>query len=188
MKKVFIDGGAHKGEAIEVLLDKRADLKGCEAHFFEPNPNLIELLEGIAQENKNYDIKVYHAALWNEEGDIDFLESIARWNTLASTVVPSMNEIWGLKLDRDNPQKVPTVVLSDFLGQFDDEDYIVLKLDVEGSEYVLVEDLFETGMINKIDELFLEWHDHFFPHLRNKGNELRSRLIGTNVKVRNDWM
>lgn len=187
MKKVFIDGGAHKGEAIEVLLDKRPDLKECEVHFFEPNPNLIELLENMAKESP-YNVKVYHAALWDEEGEIDFLESIARWNTLASTVVPEMNEIWGLKLDRDNPQKVKTISLSDFLDEFDEEDYIVVKLDVEGSEYTIVEDLFETGAINKIDELYLEWHDHFFPHMKAKGNELRTKLLGTNIKVRNDWM
>ena len=188
MKKVFIDGGAHKGEAIEVLLDKREDLKGCEAHFFEPNPDLIELLEGIATENDRYDIKIYHSALWIEDGEIDFIESIGRWNTLASTVVPEMNEIWGLKLDRDNPQTVKATSLSDFLDNFDEEDYIVMKLDVEGSEYALIEDLFETGKIHMIDELFLEWHDHFFPHLKAKGNELRTKLIGTNIKVRNDWM
>jgi FkbM family methyltransferase len=187
MKKIFIDGGAHKGEAVEVLLDKREDLKDCEVHFFEPNPDLIEYLENMSEASP-YNITVHHAALWDEEGEIDFFESIARWNTLASTVVPEMNEIWGLKLDRDNPQKVPTVSLSDFLEQFDQEDYIVVKLDVEGSEYAIVQDLFDTGAINKIDELFLEWHDHFFPHLRNKGNELRARLMGTDLKIRNDWM
>jgi FkbM family methyltransferase len=188
MKKVFIDGGAHIGEAIEVLLDKREDLKGCEVHFFEPNLNLIGRLEDMAKHITEYDVKVYHAALWDKEGEIDFLESIERWSTLASTVVPEMNEIWGLKLDRENPKKVKTVSLSDFINQFDDEDYLVVKLDVEGSEYTIVEDLFKTGTINKINELYLEWHDHFFPHLRNKGNELRGMLAKTNVKVRNDWM
>ena len=187
MKKVFIDGGAHKGEAIEVLLDKRPDLKECKVHFFEPNPNLIELLQNMAKESP-YDVKVHHAALLDKNGEIDFLESVARWNTLASTVIPEMNEIWGLKLDRENPHKVPTVSLSDFIGQFDDEDYLVVKLDVEGSEYTIVEDLFKTGAINKINEIYLEWHDHFFPHLKDKGNELRAKLAKSKLKVRNDWM
>lgn len=188
MKKVFIDGGAHKGEAIEVLLDKREDLQGCVAHFFEPNPDLINLLEDFAKDNKNYEIIVHHSALWIEDGEIDFLESIARWNTLASTVVDSMNEIWGLKLDRENPKKVPSVSLSKFLEQFSDDDYVVVKLDIEGSEYYVIEDLFNSGAINKIDELFIEWHDHFFPHLKGKGDELRTKLSQTGIKINNDWM
>lgn len=188
MRKIFIDGGAHKGEAIEVLLDKREDLKGCDVHFFEPNPDLINLLEDIGKENKNYNIKVYHSALWSEDGEIDFLESIARWNTLASTVVPSMNEIWGLKLDRDNPKKVKSTSLSKFINQFNDDDYIVVKLDIEGSEYCVIEDLFKTNSINKIDELYIEWHDHFFPHLRNKGSELKNKLSKTKIKINNNWM
>jgi FkbM family methyltransferase len=188
MKKIFIDGGAHKGEAIEVLLDKRLDLKGCDVHFFEPNIDLIILLESIGKENKNYNINVYHSALWKEDGEIEFLESIARWNTLASTVVSSMNEIWGLKLDRDNPQKVKSVSLSNFLKQYSIDDYIVVKLDIEGSEYFVIEDLFSAGEIEKIDELYIEWHDHFFPHLKNKGSELKNKLSKTKIKINNNWM
>lgn len=188
MKKIFIDGGAHKGEALEVLLDKREDLQGCVAHFFEPNPDLIPELVEMGNTNERYDIKVHHSALWIENGEIDFLESIARWNTLASTVVGSMNEIWGLKLDRDNPKKVPSISLSNFLEELSEDDYIVVKLDIEGSEYFVIEDLFKTGEINKIDELFIEWHDHFFPHLKQKGNELRTKLSQTGIKINNDWM
>jgi FkbM family methyltransferase len=188
MKKIFIDGGAHKGEAIEVLLDKRTDLKGCDVHFFEPNEDLISVLEEISVNNKEYNINIYHSALWKEDGEIDFLESIARWNTLASTVVPSMNEIWGLKLDRDNPKKVKSTSLSNFLKKCNNEDYIVVKLDIEGSEYFVIEDLFKTGEIEKINELYVEWHDHFFPHLKTKGSELKNKLSKTNIKINNNWM
>ena len=192
MKKVFIDGGAHKGEAIEVLLDTRPDLKGCEVHFYEPNPDLIPLLEGMAEKDENYDIKVYHSALWDRDGEIDFLESVERWSTLASTVVPSMNEIWGLKLDRENPKKVKSTSLSKLLKEYDDEDYLVVKLDIEGSEYYVLDDLFNTKQIEKIDELYIEWHDHFFPHFKTLGDDIRMRLQKleneNKIKVRNDWM
>jgi FkbM family methyltransferase len=188
MKKVFIDGGAHKGEAIEVLLDKREDLQGCEVHFYEPNEDLIELLEGIATENTNYDITIHHAALWKEDGQLNLLKSVARWGSLASTVVESMNEIWGLKLDRDNPQGVKAISLSNLLNTYSDDDYIVVKLDIEGSEYAVVGNLIETGALDKIDELFIEWHDHFFPHYRKLGNDLRAKLAAADVKINNDWM
>jgi len=188
MKKVFIDGGPHKGEAIEVLLDKREDLKGCEAHFFEPNPDLIELLEDIATGNTTYNITIHHSALWKEDGEIEFIDSVERWSTLAGTVVPSMVEKWGLKLDRENTRKVPATSLVNFLDKFDDNDYIVVKLDIEGSEYAVIGDLIKTGKLDMIDELYIEWHDHFFPHYENLGNVLRAKLAKADVKVRNDWM
>jgi len=189
MKKIFIDGGAHKGEAIGELLDKRPDLKGCDIHFFEPNPDLIDLLNDLGKEDDNYNIKVYHSAVWVDDNGVEFLESIERWNTLASTIVPSMKEIWGLKLDRDNPKKVPSISLVDFLDNFDKDDYIVMKLDIEGSEYFVIEDLLRSGKMDMVDELYIEWHDHFFPHFKDLGNDLRNKLSKLeNTKVRNDWM
>lgn len=192
MKKVFIDGGAHKGEAIEILLDKREDLKGCEVHFYEPNIDLIPILNEMAEKDKNYNIKVFHSALWDRDGEIDFLESVERWSTLASTVVPSMNEIWGLKLNRENPKKVSSTSLSNLLKKYSDDDYLVVKLDIEGSEYYVLDDLFNTKQIEKIDELYIEWHDHFFPHFKSLGNEIRGRLETLQkeniILVKNDWI
>lgn len=192
MKKIFIDGGAHKGESIEILLDKRSDLNGCEVHFYEANPDLISELKNIASQNNNYNITIHHCALLDKTGETDFLESVARWNTLASTVIPSMNEVGGLKLDRDNPKKIPTESLSNILKQYDNEDYIVVKLDVEGSEYYIISDLFESGEINKINELYIEWHDHFFPHFKPFSDALKSKLEqlkqSSNIKIKDDWM
>jgi FkbM family methyltransferase len=185
MKKIFIDGGAHKGEAIEMLLDKRPDMDGCDIHFFEPNPDLINLLESINDER--YNIEVHHSAVWVDDRGVDFLESVERWSTLASTVVPSMNEIWGLKLDRDNPKKVPSTNLMTFLEQFNDDDYIVLKLDIEGSEYFVLDDLLRSPQLSKINEIYIEWHDHFFPHFKDLGNDLRNKLSKLDIEVHNDW-
>ena len=188
MKKVFIDGGAHIGEAIEVLLDKREDLLGCEVHFFEPNPDLIDGLNKMNDEDDNYDIKVYHSALWVDNGGVDFLESVERWGSLGGTIVPSIQEKWGLKIAKDKPKPVPSTSLVDFLDNFDKDDYIVIKLDIEGSEYFVVEDLLRSGKADMINELYVEWHDHFFPHFQDLGNELRGKLAKLDLELHNDWM
>lgn len=72
--------------------------------------------------------------------------------------------------------------------QIKDQTQLDVKLDIEGSEYDVIDDLFNTEAINRINELYIEWHDHFFPHYRDRGNELRGKLSKLNITVRNDWM
>jgi len=37
-------------------------------------------------------------------------------------------------------------------------DELILKLDIEGAEYKVISDLFETGAIKYISRLMIEWH------------------------------
>ncbi len=49
IKKVFIDGGAHIGESVDLFFELYPDAKEYEIHSFEPNPDnhaqYIELAE-----------------------------------------------------------------------------------------------------------------------------------------------
>ena len=58
------------------------------------------------------------------------------------------------------------------------------------SEAAFVEVVTNGDPLNpkKINELYVEWHDHFFPHLKTKGSELKNKLSKTNIKINNNWM
>jgi hypothetical protein len=62
---------------------------------------------------------------------------------------------------------------------------IIVKLDIEGAEYEVIESLLESGAINRINELFIEWHDHFFT---KSSIPLKQRLSNYNIKINHDWM
>lgn len=182
MKKIFIDGGARVGESIEYLLEKRNDLLGCEVYFFECNPIHINTLNKIKDENKNYNFHVSDCALWINDGEMPLYVSVDRWGDLGCTLHKEKRE----KLDTENPIVVKTIRLSDFLDNFSNQDYIVLKLDIEGSEYEVINDLINTDKIKKINELHVEWHDHFF--LEKTSYFLKEKLKKYNIFVNNNWV
>jgi FkbM family methyltransferase len=181
MKKIFIDGGARIGESIEELLNKREDLKGCDVYFFECNSDHHKKLNEIKETNNQYNFIIKEEALWDKNGEQPFYISIDIWGDLGCTLDSSKRE----KLDLDNPRIVKTIRLSDFLDNFDDNDYIVLKLDIEGGEYRVISDLINTNKINKINELFVEWHDHFF---NTSSQPLKEVLSKYNIKINHNWM
>ena len=55
---------------------------------------------------------------------------------------------------------VPTIRLVDFINYLNPEDHsIILKLDVEGSEYPILEDMRQSNTFGKIKKLYIEFHE-----------------------------
>jgi hypothetical protein len=121
MKKIFIDGGARIGESIDVLLNKREDLKGCDVYLFECNSDHKITLEEIAKTNNDYNFIVRDEAIWKEDGEMNFFISTDIWGDLGCTLDSSKRE----KLDLVNPRVVKTINFSEFISSFDENDYIM---------------------------------------------------------------
>ena len=181
MKKIFIDGGARIGESIEVLLEKREDLKGCDVYLFECNPSHIPALEEIKNTKKEFNFIVKNEALWVENIEKDFFISIDQWGDLGCTLLSNKRE----RLDLNNPIKVSCIDISEFLNEFNNDDYIILKLDIEGAEYQVLRHMIDNGSINKINELYVEFHDHFF---NENSQDLKKPLLEKNINCNFNWM
>lgn len=125
MRKIFIDGGARIGETIYMLLDKRPDLDGCDVYFFECNPNHVNTLKNICETNLKYNFILKEEAIWNKDEFKNFYITNDRWGDLGCTLKPEKKE----KMDKDNPLLVKCINFSNFLQQFSEDDYLVVKLD-----------------------------------------------------------
>lgn len=93
------------------------------------------------------------AAVWNDTGYVSF---ILQKDTFGGFF---HKNFFDAPLDLGRLLTVPAVSLAEMLRFLvTEEDFVVVKMDVEGTEWTLMRHLAETGTFDLIDELFLECH------------------------------
>lgn len=144
---VFVDLGANIGQQVEVLKERNIN-----TYAFEPHPFIFKKLEEVASGHQN--IKLYQKAAWinDQEAHLFYKRNPQAVNGGASLIWEKTN------IERDGAFKIETINFSNFLKDLNLE-IEVLKIDIEGSEYHLIEHLIETGAINFCKNLFVEDHE-----------------------------
>jgi len=179
MRKIFIDGGARTAESLDIIKNDMPQYLDFEFILYEPQPKHAEFLSEMSKEKK---FEFINKAIWDKTGVYDFYIAIDIYGDQGSTLCNDKKE----RLDLENPVKVETVDIVDILENFSNDDYIVLKLDVEGGEYDIIQRLIDTENLHKVKEYIIEWHDQFYEH-RSKRRTYFIDLINK-VSSHKDWM
>jgi FkbM family methyltransferase len=137
---LVIDAGANLGLA--TLFFKRRYPQAC-VLAFEPEPATFAALERNIQENGLDDVTAFPYALAAEDGDVRLTGAPGG---LGTTTLVGDDELADL------------VVEARRLSSFIDEPVDMLKLDVEGAEYAVLEDLASTSRLSLIREMMVEYH------------------------------
>ncbi len=116
---------------------------------FEPDPRTFATLSLNLEDNRLQGVQAFNVALWNSDGEVGFYVPRDSAGSLLMSTVPGRAD--GEKI------RVPARRLSSFLG---DERVDLLKLDVEGAEQGVLEDLFTSGKIDLVDAIIAEYHHH----------------------------
>ncbi|MFC1771569.1 FkbM family methyltransferase [Candidatus Margulisiibacteriota bacterium] len=149
-RKHFIDCGAHIGESI--LYAQHVFGKNIRSYSFEAIPKLADNLK-TAYSN-NTDIKVFNNIVWikNEVKKIYCSKEF----TDGSSVY---HEKKTGGLDKNVSIEVTAINLSEWIrSNFKKTDFIILKLDIEGAEYEVLNKLITDGTIEYINILCGEFH------------------------------
>ena len=90
--------------------------------------------------------------------------------------------------DTNNSITVKAISLSELIKEkASDYDQIIIKMDIESSEYAVLEDLIKTNAAKHIDFMFIEFHHQYFKdqeeHYYNLGKSLVRQLKEQGVKV-----
>jgi len=147
---VFIDLGAYRGATIGSFRRSRAFVEGQTAIYaWECNPHLADVDYGEG-------VTVVRAAAWVADGELPFYISRVRPEKVQGSSV-CKNKRTG-NLDVENPVVVQTIDFARWLGQFAAVDHVVVKMNIEGAEYDVLEHLCDTQAIRLIDVLHVQWH------------------------------
>tara|TARA_Y100000310_G_C20395567_1_gene674934 strand:+ start:47 stop:586 length:540 start_codon:yes stop_codon:yes gene_type:complete len=146
MKKIFIDGGAMNGNSVTLFRRFKSDASDYEIHSFECfSPNYDILVKRFP------DINIYKEAIWIKNTTKSFYPG----NVWSGTLLHGKTTG---NVRYDKPVTVNTIDIDQFIRKFDKDDYIVLKLDIEGAEYEVLRHMLDCNTFDYIDELHGEWH------------------------------
>lgn len=147
----FIDCGGHDGCSVVKFLAERP---GFKCISFEPNPAFTSLYSWLPTTLMRKAVSTY-------DGTVSF--TVDPLDGDGSSIVSGKNVVWdGSMANADCPTvTVDCVDLSGFIARtVRPEDYLCLKVDVEGAEYEIFPKMLRDGTISLVDELYAEFHWH----------------------------
>jgi FkbM family methyltransferase len=197
-KNVFIDCGTHLFQGFEEISKLKKVDDSWDCYCFEANPFTFEM------SNKKYlklienglNIKYFNNAISDTTEIVKVnCATSDKWDgsTIGSSTSQASNILMsppdncsGKELDYKNVSLVNSIDFSNFIKTFfKKSDFIVVKLDIEGSEFNVLDKLIESNNIDYINEFYIEFHPHFFKDINlynEKINKYKTIFEEKNIK------
>lgn len=184
MRKVLIDCGGNLGQGYEDLKRRLNINNNWDVYIFEPNKRCYDIL---VEKYNDENIKIINKAVFIYDGEINFYIPKNDEYSVGSTIHKNFHNSVVDNL-YDEYVVVESVNLSKFIDKIIDKE-IYLKLDVEGSEYDIIEMMINDETINKIEKVFVEFHNEYAStelnekyNLDNRKNNIIEYFNSNNIK------
>jgi len=179
---VAIDCGANCGLITRVLA-----ANGATVHAFEPNPGSFAKLTEAVRDFP--EVVCHNAAVLDRAGrmnlylHLNYDRNPDRFSEGSTLMAGKRNA------DEDRAVEVEVVDLVAFILGLDRR-VNLLKVDIEGAEYDLLDGLIERGAIDRCDQVFVETHANSIPELMPRDAALRERIarMGLGGKIDLNWI
>lgn len=179
---IAIDCGANLGVITKIL-----GRNGATVHAFEPNPDafrvLAEQTRGMANVHLHPEAVLDRAREMTLFLHVNYKLNPERFSSRSSLIAEKRN------VDAAGGVKVKVIDLVEFILKLDGP-VKLLKIDIEGAEYDLLNGLIDRGAIDRVDQVFVETHAHAIPSLQPVDKALRQRIadLGLAGKIDLNWI
>ena len=156
-RPIIIDGGGNIG--LSALYFKKI-YPQSNITIFEPDPKIFLILKTNIQSNDLENINILNFGLYSSDGKVNF--------------APDHTD--GGKIQNNGSSEIQVKKLSSYINTEVD----LLKLDIEGSESTVLEELDSSEKFRHIREIILEWHS--FSRTKQDLGKMLSILEKNNYK------
>jgi FkbM family methyltransferase len=161
---LILDCGSNIGMSVLYFKTISPD---CRIVAFEPDEIAFRALQHNVAANRWNHVEMHNAALCGEEGEIDFFSDPSQPGSLVMSTFE--HRVSGASSKATVCRQVQSLRLSSFVnGPVD-----LVKMDIEGTELAVLEELAQTGKLQEIKQIVLEYHHH----LHDQENRM-ARLLG----------
>jgi FkbM family methyltransferase len=194
-QKIFVDCGFNAGEMLERFVNALPDFQ-----FYGFEVNCEYFAASAAELQKRYPniLDLNFSAVSDHDGTASFYIAGQKKGILrgeATTILPDFHE---KQFIEQRQYEVPTIDFSRWLKKMfaqhkkadGSKPFVVVKMDIEGAEYAVLEKLVRDETITLVSELMVEFHTQQFdgnrrPHYAQREADIRDGLSHFSVKLLN---
>lgn len=195
MKKYFFDCGTHMFQGFQEFVKNHNIDSSWNCYCFEANPITYEESKKVYEDLKsNYTITHLNNAISNQSGNVSIkCSKVKSWGhqveigtfaDQASNILENPQEWWNGEYEE---HEVKSIDFSSLLKEtVTKEDYVLIKMDIEGSEFSVLDKMIEDNSIELIDEIYVEFHERHFDDeefYKNKKEEYFKIFLEKNINL-----
>ncbi len=180
--KYFIDCGTHLFQGLKQFSNIYSFDQSWTIYSFEANPKTFALSKAYLNDGlEKLNIIHKNLAVSDKDGKI-----IVNCDSNNNDATGQGSNILSAPPDYDivHPHKFTWVKeevecfnFSKFISNLENVDTLVIKLDIEGEEFNVLDRMIEDESYTKINDLYVEFHERFFLNEINKYTNLKDQFI-----------
>jgi len=155
---IVFDVGGYKGEFASAMISKY----DCKVYVFEPIPDFFNIIKEKFSRNGN--VFPYCFGLSDKTG---------------STKISLTDNSSSLFIEDANAINIRLKSAVEFMTENNIEKVDLIKINIEGSEYALLESLVAANMITRFQNIQVQFHDFIIPDARARMEKIQHELAKT---------
>lgn len=160
---LFLDCGSNLGQGFS-FFRRYYPISCFDYDLFEPNPNCHPLLSDMVSRVRSGRIDLHRKAVGTSSGAAKFYGTSDNEGGLLSeggSILKAHNSSMYAARE-ENALEVEMIDFVSFIeSKLSDYDHIVIKMDIESSEYSVIQDMIDRGTFHHVDTFFVEFHSRY---------------------------